>query len=389
MFKQNQKSLFVISAVILLMAVNVGGMPNKSALAGHVKIMSYNVQSPGWTQERRKKVAQVINNEDPEVLGLHEVTPRNGRDLQEDLAGKYYVFSGDTFSPILIRKDAPLKQLDYGKKSIMKDNMPRQVNWIKLQDEDSGKVFIYYNTHLIVTIINTLKGEYTNEQVNQIQGGEIVDLMVSHTNENVVQILSGDMNVGASSNTIKFLLEQQPLPINGKKNPLSLNDCWKMAGNTGEKPSSAIGRRSKASPGSSPGGGIPQGGPGGAGSQDQGAGMSGERPPMGQGSAGGQGGMRGGPRPQGDMDEYGRPPMGTISQELRSMMGGRRPSGGGQGGRRPPSGQGSGGPRGPMTIDWIIATSSAKVIKADIIRNELTRKTSDHCPVFTTFEFSR
>jgi len=356
MVKQNQKSLFVISAVILLMAVNVGGMPNKGALAGEVKIMSYNVQSPGWTQERRKKVVQVINIEDPEVLGLHEVTPRNGRDLQEDLAGKYYVFSGDTFSPILIRKDAPLKQLGYGKKSIMKDNMPRQVNWVKLEDEDSGKVFIYYNTHLIVTIINTLKGEYTNEQVNQIQGGEIVDLMVSHTKENMVQILSGDMNVGASSNTIKFLLEQQPLPINGKKNPLSLNDTWKMAGNTGEKPSSTIRRQSKASPGSSPGG---------------------------------QGGMRGGQPPKGDLDEYGRSPMGTISQEMRSMMGGRRPSGGGQGGRRPPNGQGSGGSRGPMTIDWIIATSSAKVIKADIIRNELTGMTSDHYPVFAIFEFSR
>lgn len=356
MVKQNQKSLFVISAVILFAAAIIGGMPIKIALAGHVKIMSYNVQSPGWTQERRKQVAQVINNENPEVLGLHEVTPRNGRDLQEDLAGKYYVFSGDTFSPILIRKDAPLKQLDYGKKSIMKDNMPRQVNWIKLQDEDSGKVFIYYNSHLIVTIINTLKGEYTNEQVNQIQCGEIVDLMVSHAKEGVVQILSGDMNVGASSNTIEFLLEQQPLPINGKKNPLSLSDSWKMAGNTGEKPSSTIRRRSKASPGS---------------------------------SAGGEGGVRGGQRPQGDMDEYGRPPMGTISQELRSMMGGRRPSGGGQGGRRPPSGQGSGGPRGPMTIDWIIATSSAKVIKADIIRNELTRMTSDHYPIFATFEFGR
>jgi hypothetical protein len=38
--KQNQKSLFVISAVILLIAVNIGGMPNKSALAGEVKIMS-------------------------------------------------------------------------------------------------------------------------------------------------------------------------------------------------------------------------------------------------------------------------------------------------------------------------------------------------------------
>lgn len=361
MVKQNQKSLFVISAVILFMAAIIGGIPIRIALAGHVKIMSYNVQSPGWTQERRKQVAQVINNENPEVLGLHEVTPRNGRDLQEDLAGKYYVFSGDTFSPILIRKDAPLKQLDYGKKSIMKDNMPRQVNWIKLQDEDSGKVFIYYNTHLIVTIINTLKGEYTNEQVNQIQGGEIVDLMVSHAKEGIIQILSGDMNVGASSNTIKFLLEQQPLPINGKKNPLSLSDSWKMAGNTGEKPSSTIKRQSKASPGRSPGG---------------------ERPPMGQGSAGG-------PPPQGDMDEYGRPPMGTISQELRSMMGGRRSSGGGQGGRRPPNGQGSGGSRGPMTIDWIIATSSAKVIKADIIRNELTRMVSDHYPIFATFEFSR
>ena len=385
MAKQNQKRLFVILAVVLFVAAIIGGVPVKSSQAGEVKIMSYNVQSPGWTQERRKQIVQVINNENIEVLGLHEVTPRNGRELQEDLAGKYYVFSGDTFSPILIRKDAHLKQLDYGKVSIMKDEMPRQVNWIKLQDEDSGKVFIYYNTHLTVTIINTVKGVYTNEQVNQIQAGEIIDLMVSQAKEGVVQILSGDLNAGASSNTIKFLIDQQQLPINGKKNPLSLSDTWKMAGNTGEKPSSTTGGKSKESPGSSPGGGRQQAGPGG------------ERPLRGKGSAGSPGQMRGEQLPQGTgglppqsgMDEYGRPPMGTISQEMRAMMGGRRPSRGGQGGKRPPGGQGSGGPPGQMTIDWIIATSSAKVIKSNIIRNELTQKASDHYPVFAVFEFSR
>ena len=106
----------------------------------------------------------------------------------------------------------------------------------------SGEQFIYYNTHLCFILQNNLE-RYTNEEANQLQASGIMDVMADHAEDDLVQIIGGDLNVFASSNTTRFFLERRPLPVNGRENPLTLKDSWAAApDNTGEKPRTLAGR---------------------------------------------------------------------------------------------------------------------------------------------------
>ena len=83
---------------------------------------------------------------------------------------------------------------------------------------------------------NTLE-DITNEEANQIQAGQIMDVMATQVEDGIVQIIGGDLNTFTSSNTTRFFLERRPLPVNGKENPLSLKESWAAAPlNSGERP---------------------------------------------------------------------------------------------------------------------------------------------------------
>lgn len=211
------------------------------AFAADVKVMSYNVLA-NWDRERADRIVAVVDDQAPDVLGLQEVAGSNTDYLYARLSDDYEILFADTLDPVLIDKDSSLQIVDQGTKELFRCTVDRQVNWVRLEASDSGEEFIFYNTHLCFMLQNNLEG-VTNEEANQIQAGEIIDLMTEQAESGLVQIVVGDMNTFASSNTTRFFIEQRPLPYNGKENPLRLMDSWPAApGNTGEKPSTRAGR---------------------------------------------------------------------------------------------------------------------------------------------------
>ncbi len=220
------------SATTLLALVGVVG----TAHADAVKIMSYNVLA-NWDQARGDRIVAVIDDQAPDVVGLQEAVGDNVEYLAGRLGEKFSVHFTGTENPIFVRRTESLRLIDSGSTEILKCFLDRTVNWVRLEETDSGRQFIYYNTHLCFILQNTLD-EHTNEEANQIQAGQIMDVMASHAEEGLIQIIGGDLNTFTSSNTTRFFLEQRPLPFNGKENPLSLKETWAAApGNTGEKPS--------------------------------------------------------------------------------------------------------------------------------------------------------
>ena len=67
-----------LSVRLLLAGTGLPAIPQPVRPA-EVKLMTYNVESPGWNQQRLAQVVETIDTEAPDVLGLHEASPfRNG-----------------------------------------------------------------------------------------------------------------------------------------------------------------------------------------------------------------------------------------------------------------------------------------------------------------------
>jgi len=226
-------TLLKLAAVILPLFLGL------SVEAGTVKIMSYNVLA-NWDRVRGDRIVAVIKDQAPDVFGFQEVVGGNTEYLLSELGGGFEAYFAATADPVFVRRDADLRMIENGTAELVKCLIDRQVNWVRLEDRISGEQFVYYNTHLCFILENTLE-DYTNEEANQIQASQIIDVMVSHAEDGLVQVLGGDLNVFSSSNTTKFFLEGQPLPVNGKKNPLALKETWASApGNAGERPITVV-----------------------------------------------------------------------------------------------------------------------------------------------------
>ncbi len=226
-------TLLKLAAVILPLFLGL------SAGAGTVKIMSYNVLA-NWDRVRGDRIVAVVKDQAPDVLGFQEVVGGNTEYLLSELDGDFEAYFAATADPVFVRRDADFRMIENGTAELIKCLIDRQVNWVRLEDRISGEQFIYYNTHLCFILENILE-EYTNEEANQIQASQIIDVMASHAEDGLVQVLGGDLNVFSSSNTTKFFLEGQPLPVNGKKNPLALKETWASApGNAGERPITVV-----------------------------------------------------------------------------------------------------------------------------------------------------
>lgn len=246
---QQRPSSKIASALILI--IGAAG----AAHAGTVKIMSYNVLA-NWDEARGDRIVSLVEDQAPDVLGLQEVVGDNVDYLLDILGEAFSVHFAETADPILIRNGDHLRLLGQGRTELVKCLIDRQVNWVRLEDVDSGEQFIYYNTHLCFMGQNTLEG-YTNEEANQLQASRIMDVMEAHAEDGLVQIVGGDLNTFTSSNTTRFFLERRPLPYNGRENPLSLKETWAAApGNTGARPST----RGGGAGGGGMGGGMAPGG---------------------------------------------------------------------------------------------------------------------------------
>ncbi len=216
---------------VLLVLAGALSLPLRAA---EVKFMTYNVQSPGWNQQRRAQVVATIDAEAPDVLGLHEASPfNNGLELLADLSDDYQAYATDTSDPVYVRLDSALQFVEQGVFALPVCGGPggaAVLAWVTLETA-AGARFTFYNSHFCVSF------GPQGPTGNQLQAVAAAEFIAANTTPGDVHLLAGDLNASQNSATLHFLIDGDPLNINGDlfENPIELDDTWALApGNAGE-----------------------------------------------------------------------------------------------------------------------------------------------------------
>ncbi len=147
-----------------------------------VKFMTYNVQAPGWNQNRRAQVVGTIDAERPDVLGLHEARASgNGAELMADLVDDYEPHFTDTFDPVYLRRDRLFAVVEEGVEAL--PDCPgiggaAVLTWVKIETPE-GERFTFYNTHFCVSQLPPGAGQVSPEG-NQMQAIVTIFLCCEH-----------------------------------------------------------------------------------------------------------------------------------------------------------------------------------------------------------------
>jgi exonuclease III len=195
-------------------------------------IMTYNVQAPGWTSARADIVADIIRQQNADIVGLQEAGTIQQGDLLSRL-GDVYDFAtfntGAGGEPILLKEDV-FVILGSGSNRVTPDcNNQGFVNYLVLEHVASAERLIVHNSHFCATVIDFPVGEPTAVERNQAHAVAMVDSIIDNQAVwNAPAIALGDLNASINSDTMQFLLEQTPLP-NGAANPIVLNEAWDSA----------------------------------------------------------------------------------------------------------------------------------------------------------------
>ena len=195
-------------------------------------IMTYNVQAPGWTPERADIVADIIRQQNADIVGLQEAGPNQQSDLLSRLSDVYdfeNFAAGAAFEPILLKKDV-FAILESGSNTVTPGcNSQGFVNYLVLEHLTSAERLIIHNNHFCATIINFPAGEPTAVERNEAHAVELVNTIFNNQAKwNAPAIALGDLNASINSDTMQFLLEQIALS-GGAANPIVLNDAWDAA----------------------------------------------------------------------------------------------------------------------------------------------------------------
>ncbi len=195
-------------------------------------IMTYNVQAPGWTSARADIVADIIRQQNADIVGLQEAGTIQQGDLLNRLGDVYDIetfAAGAAFEPILLKKDI-FAVLDSGSNTVTPGcNSQGFVNYLVLEHVASAERLIVHNIHFCATIIDFPAGEPTAVERNEAHAAALVTTIVDNQAIwNAPAIALGDLNASINSDTMQFLLEQTTLP-SGAANPIVLNDAWESA----------------------------------------------------------------------------------------------------------------------------------------------------------------
>ena len=195
-------------------------------------IMTYNVQAPDWTPARADIVADIIRQQNADIVGLQEAGTIQQADLVDRLGDVYDLetfATGAAFEPVLLKKDI-FAVLASGSNTVTPGcNSQGFVNYLVLVHVTSAERLIIHNSHFCATIINFPAGEPTAVERNQAHAVAMVDTIIDNQAAwHAPAIALGDLNASINSDTMRYLLEQTPLPT-GAANPVVLNDAWDAA----------------------------------------------------------------------------------------------------------------------------------------------------------------
>jgi len=202
-------------------------------LSSELKMLTYNVSSADWTSVRADQVAEVIRTINADVVGVQEALNDQQDDLESRLSDIYdfHRFGEDNNDPILVKKGlfTLIKSAEVA--TSVDCGSTRYLNYLILELVQSEHWLAFYNQHFCATVGGS------NIEENQQQAIELINLVADnlllYPSSNIVV---GDFNAAASSDTVQFLIESQSLP-NGATNPLFLDDSWQTAFNgSADKP---------------------------------------------------------------------------------------------------------------------------------------------------------
>jgi len=210
---------------------------NESSL---LSFMSYNIAgATNWSVDNAELIIETMQTSAVDVIGLQEAGTNPQQDLLPLLPENYEIitFVGNSM-PIIYNKD---KLFLVVSGSSTKDQLlwcvnDRYVNYAIFSEKTTGSQFIFTNTHFCATFTQSdkLPTGYTGEKVNQQHGAAMASFVGELTESwQLPVIISGDLNANVTSNTMAFLLEQQPLS-DGATHSLILDDTWQET-NTGTK----------------------------------------------------------------------------------------------------------------------------------------------------------
>lgn len=199
-----------------------------SERATAIKVMSYNVQIPDWTNIRAAAVSDVINQLSPDVVGLQEASVRQKSDLQTLLSTDYDLIDFETSNshPILVRREG-LSVIETGSSAEpVACGNARFINYAVVEQESSGLRFVLYNSHFCALVAEFADGEMTAQERNQQHAASLMQVIrENHERLDLPYIVTGDLNASRSSDTIAYLLDGVSV-LGQPDNNMPLADTW-------------------------------------------------------------------------------------------------------------------------------------------------------------------
>lgn len=192
-----------------------------------IHVMTFNVfastlDSPYTWDERRPRIAHLLEQEHPTVLGLQEAQFHQAQDIMEDLDGYNWVhllsrddqavgestpicYDASRLKPVaydhLWLSDNPrlIGSADWG------NTQPRMLTWVRFSDLETGTEFIVLNTHF----------DNSSADARHRSAEMVVDVVADF---DVATLVLGDFNNSVTTRTYEILVDES-----------DLDDTWVVA----------------------------------------------------------------------------------------------------------------------------------------------------------------
>ncbi|OQA00233.1 MAG: Endonuclease/Exonuclease/phosphatase family protein [Planctomycetes bacterium ADurb.Bin401] len=223
-----KQTVFIVYSILFFSAFLVTAAKAAETQAIDVKTMSFNVRVDvtGSWGGRKNKVAKIMNDQNPDIIGVQEALNHQVTDIQKSLRGyaNYAVGrndgkTGGESCAIFYKKDR-FTLNDKGtfwfsdtpdKVSQGWDAWPRICTWVHLTDKNTGKAFYVYNVHLAAFFASGARNK----------SAELIAERVAARKTNDPFIVMGDFNMKTTSKGMRYLLNRE-----GKTPYARMTDAW-------------------------------------------------------------------------------------------------------------------------------------------------------------------
>ncbi|CAG9615177.1 hypothetical protein BACCIP111899_04414 [Bacillus rhizoplanae] len=216
-----------LTFLIIMLVVLLPGIPQVAANdkteqpvsnTNNFKVMSYNLRyasdtSPNSWAERRPVMAQLLNKEKPDILGIQEGLYSQLKDLHADMPQYDWIGIGrkggskDEYTAVFYNKNrfTPL-EYDYFWLSdtpnvigstTWGNKIPRMVTWVKFLDTKTKQEFYFVNTHF----------DHISVEAREKSAALIVQ-KVNEFDPKLPVILTGDFNTAPGTNPYQTLINE-------------------------------------------------------------------------------------------------------------------------------------------------------------------------------------